>query len=183
MTQKPPADLKLRPGQRYQFEGLGTYEALTQSAYELQRADGVRCSWTSWVVAKAEPSPDGGAPKLGEPECLVLWPELGLCFATLVEPGDRPAWAQPYPPYCGVSTGTKTHNVDLSLREDGRTVSTRSDMAAWLDNGEGAAQHAEITDASIIWLEERFLEVPEDEDPDYMKMLYLRVAPIRLKRK
>ena len=183
MTQKPPADMKLRTGQRYEFEGLGLYEVLAQSAYELKREDGDGKSWTSWVVAKVDPSPDGDALTVGEPECLVRWPEFGLCFATLVDPGERPARAQPFPPYCGVSTGTKIHNVDLSLREDGQTVSTRSNMAAWLDNGEDAEQHAEITDASVIWLEERFLEVPEDEQPDYMEVLYLRVAPIRLKRK
>jgi len=183
MPETPPADMQLRPGRRYAFEGCGTYEVLTESQYELQREDGGRASWTSWVVARVGPAPDGGEAISGEHECMVLWPQLGLCFATLVEPEDRPARAERCPQYCGVSTGRKIHNVDLSLREDGQTVSTRSIMTAWLDNGEAAHGHADITDHSVIWIEERFLEVPEDEDPDYMKTLNLRVAPIRLKNR
>ena len=164
-------------GRRYVFDGLGEFEVLVESDYSMEVEDGSRLGWNSWVIA------DVTKGEAGSYECLAGAPYLGLSFAAVVEPGDRPARAQRFGSFCGLVTGKQKHFGDLTPRTDGTIVTTNSQLECWLDNGEGADQHSEISENSMFWLEETFVKVPEGEEGEYPDTLYLRAKPVRIVRR
>lgn len=161
-------------GRRYVFDGLGEFEVLVESDYSMEVEDGNRLRWNSWVIADVTKGEGGSY------ECLAGSPHLGLSFAAVVEPGDRPARAQRFGSFCGRVTGKQKHFGDLTLRTDGTTVTTNSQLECWLDNGEGAEQHSEVGENSVLWIEETFVKVPEGEEDDYPDTLYLRAKPVKI---
>lgn len=161
-------------GRRYVFEGLGEFEVLVESDYSMEVEDGSRLHWNSWVIADVTKG-DGESH-----ECLASPPHFGLSFAAVVEPGDRPARAQRFSAFCGRVTGKQKHYGDLTPRTDGTIVTTNSQLECWLDNGEGAEQHSEVGENSVLWIEETFVKVPEGEEDEYPDTLYLRARPVKI---
>ena len=172
MTDRVPAEPDLQVGGRYVFPGWGEYEVLSKSPYTMSAEDGAALRWFSWVVINVAKGDSA------DNECVVSSPYLGLCFAALVDEADRPERARRFPGFCGVAVGTEQTGPDLSLREDGKTVTTRSRMESYLDNGEGAAQHERVEAASVMWIEDTFVGVPAGEENAYPKMMHLHLEPI-----
>jgi len=170
MPDSTPMESELQVGRRHVFPGRGEYDVLAKNPYAMLAEDGVDLRWNSWVVAGVS----GGRAN----ECVVSSPHLGLCFVSLVDPGARPARARRFASFCGIATGTEKTGPDLSLRADGRTVTTRSRMESFLDNGEGAADHGAPCDMSVMWIDETFVETPPGEEDLYPTMIHLLLEPV-----
>ena len=161
-------------GRRYVFEGLGEFEVLVEGDYSMEVEDGGRLHWNSWVIADV-------TKRVGESyECLAGAPHLGLSIAALVEPGNRPARAERFNAFCGRVTSKQKIHPDLTLRSDGTTITAYSQLECWLDNGEGADQHTEVSEDSVLWIEETFVQVPEGDENEYPDTLYMRAKPVKI---
>lgn len=164
---------RLVVGCRYAFDDLGAYEVTGLSIYSITADDGSSLSWDSWGLVGVSEDNEGAY------LCVVASSHLGLCYAVEVEPGERPARAQPFAPYCGEAAVSDCQCVsDLAPRPAGETVLFRTRMDSWLDNGASAERHDEIGDASIIWVEERFTELPKGEEHKFPEMLNLQLKRV-----
>ena len=172
MSDQAPAEADLQVGGRYVFPGWGEYEVLSKSPYTMVNEEGRALRWFSWVVINVA----GG--EGAEHECIIGSPFLGLCFAVLVGESDRPQRARRFPAFCGVATGAEETGPDLSLRRNGDTVTVGSSMQSYLDNGEGAVQHERVGAASVMWVDEIFVDVPPGEESAYPDKLHLHLEPI-----
>lgn len=174
--ERPPAGAAafgcLVVGRRYHFEGWGAYEVIGVSLYAIAADDGVRRQWDSWGLVGVD------ADNEGQSLCIVATPYLGLCYTLEVEPGARPDHAAVFSPYCGEVAVSGCQCVDLDKEPQEGAVLFRTRMDAWLDNGPHAAQHETLAAASVIWIEERFTELPAGEEHKFPDMLRLQMRPV-----
>lgn len=160
-------------GQQYAFDDLGAYKVRGLSIYSITADDGRSLSWNSWGLDGVSEGNEGAY------LCVVGTPHMGLCYAIEVEQGARPARAQSFAPYCGEATVSDCQCVkDLAPRPVGETVLFRTRMDSWLDNGPSAERHDEIGDTSVIWVEERFTELPKGEEHKFPDMLHLQLRQV-----
>ncbi len=163
----------LAVGRRYFFDGWGAYDVAGVSQYEITGDDGEVRRWDSWGLVGVD------ADNEGQSLCVVATTHMGLCYALEVASDARPDRAAPFAPYCGEVAVSDCQCVDLDERPPKGAVLFRTRMDAWLDNGADADGHETIEETAVVWIEERFIELPAGEEHKFPDMLYLQLRPVR----